>query len=58
MRRHATVDPVYAGLPNIPPHALPTLRIVGKAAKLLASRDRRQSARPQRRIARRRARRE
>ncbi len=33
MRRHATVDPVYAGLPNIPPHVRPTLRIVGKAVK-------------------------
>jgi 16S rRNA (cytosine1402-N4)-methyltransferase len=33
MRRHATVDPVYAGLPQIPVHARPTLRLVGKAFK-------------------------
>ena len=33
MRRHATVDPVYAGLPNIPHHVRPTLRIVGTAVK-------------------------
>jgi 16S rRNA (cytosine1402-N4)-methyltransferase len=31
MRRHAQPDPVYAGLPNIPAHARPTLRLVGKA---------------------------
>ena len=31
MRRHATVDPVYAGLPSIPAAAQPTLRLVGKA---------------------------
>ena len=33
MRRHATVDPVFAGLPEIPARARPTLRIVGKAVK-------------------------
>lgn len=33
MRRHASVDPVLAGLPDIPAHAQPTLRIVGKAVK-------------------------
>jgi 16S rRNA (cytosine1402-N4)-methyltransferase len=31
MRRHAQPDPVYAGLPDIPAHARPTLRLVGKA---------------------------
>jgi 16S rRNA (cytosine1402-N4)-methyltransferase len=30
MRRNSLVDPVYAGLPHIPPHALPKLRLVGK----------------------------
>lgn len=33
MRAHATVDPVYAGLPQIPPSARPVLRIVGKATR-------------------------
>lgn len=33
MRRHATVDPVYAGLPHVPAHAQPVLRLVGKAIK-------------------------
>ena len=33
MRRHATVAPVFAGLPDIPAHARPSLRIVGKAVK-------------------------
>jgi 16S rRNA (cytosine1402-N4)-methyltransferase len=31
MRRHALADPMYAGLPDIPPHARPTLRLVGKS---------------------------
>jgi 16S rRNA (cytosine1402-N4)-methyltransferase len=31
MRRHAQADPVYAGLPDIPPHARPSLRLVGKS---------------------------
>jgi 16S rRNA (cytosine1402-N4)-methyltransferase len=31
MRRHALADPMYAGLPDIPPRARPTLRLVGKA---------------------------
>src|SRR5580692_2111555 len=31
MRRHAQADPMYAGLPDIPPHARPTLRLVGKS---------------------------
>jgi 16S rRNA (cytosine1402-N4)-methyltransferase len=33
MRRHATTDPVYAGLPFVPAHAAPRLRLVGKAAR-------------------------
>jgi len=33
MRRHATPDPVYAGLPDIPAHARPTLRLVGKSVE-------------------------
>jgi 16S rRNA (cytosine1402-N4)-methyltransferase len=31
MRDHASVDPMYAGLPDIPPHARPRLRLVGKS---------------------------
>jgi 16S rRNA (cytosine1402-N4)-methyltransferase len=31
MRRHSLADPMYAGLPNIPPHARPRLRLVGKS---------------------------
>ena len=31
MRRHASVDPMFAGLPSIPPSARPTLRVIGKA---------------------------
>ena len=30
MRDNSRVDPVYAGLPDIPAHALPTLTLVGK----------------------------
>jgi len=30
MRRHSLADPMYAGLPHIPPHARPKLRLVGK----------------------------
>ncbi|HEY2682327.1 MAG TPA: 16S rRNA (cytosine(1402)-N(4))-methyltransferase RsmH [Steroidobacteraceae bacterium] len=33
MRRHASADPVYAGLPNIPAHARPKLRLVGKSVE-------------------------
>lgn len=33
MRRHALADPMYAGLPNIPVHARPKLRLVGKAVQ-------------------------
>ena len=31
MRRHSQADPVYAGLPFIPAHARPKLRLVGKS---------------------------
>jgi 16S rRNA (cytosine1402-N4)-methyltransferase len=31
MRRHASPDPVYAGLPDMPAHARPRLKIVGKS---------------------------
>ena len=31
MRRRSLADPMYAGLPEIPPHARPSLRLVGKA---------------------------
>jgi 16S rRNA (cytosine1402-N4)-methyltransferase len=31
MRRHSLADPMYAGLPDIPAHAQPKLRLVGKA---------------------------
>ena len=30
LRRHASPDPLYAGLPQIPAHARPRLRLVGK----------------------------
>jgi 16S rRNA (cytosine1402-N4)-methyltransferase len=30
MRRHSLPDPMYAGLPDIPAHARPTLKVVGK----------------------------
>jgi 16S rRNA (cytosine1402-N4)-methyltransferase len=33
MRAQASVDPVYAGLPEIPPQAQPKLRLVGKAVR-------------------------
>jgi len=31
MRRHASTDPVYAGLPFVPAHAAPKLALVGRA---------------------------
>jgi 16S rRNA (cytosine1402-N4)-methyltransferase len=31
MRRHASTDPVYAGLPFVPKHAQPKLRLIGKS---------------------------
>jgi 16S rRNA (cytosine1402-N4)-methyltransferase len=30
MRRHASTDPVYAGLPFVPAHALPQLKTIGR----------------------------
>ncbi len=30
LRKHSLADPMYAGLPEIPPHARPGLRLVGK----------------------------
>jgi len=49
MRRHAQADPMYLGLPHIPPHARPTLRLVGKSiepdASEIASNPRARSAR-------------
>jgi 16S rRNA (cytosine1402-N4)-methyltransferase len=49
MRDHAQADPMYAGLPDIPPHARPTLRLVGKSvepdAPEIASNPRARSAR-------------
>jgi 16S rRNA (cytosine1402-N4)-methyltransferase len=33
MRRHSLADPMYAGLPDIPVHARPTLKLVGKAVQ-------------------------
>jgi 16S rRNA (cytosine1402-N4)-methyltransferase len=33
MRRHASTDPVYAGLPFVPAHAAPKLKLVGKSVK-------------------------
>jgi 16S rRNA (cytosine1402-N4)-methyltransferase len=33
MRRHSLADPMYAGLPHIPAHARPKLKIVGKSVE-------------------------
>jgi 16S rRNA (cytosine1402-N4)-methyltransferase len=33
MRRHSSVDPMYAGLPHIPEQARPRLRLVGKSVE-------------------------
>jgi len=33
MRRHSLADPMYAGLPHIPAHARPTLKLVGKSVE-------------------------
>jgi 16S rRNA (cytosine1402-N4)-methyltransferase len=33
MRRHSLADPMYAGLPDIPPSARPVLKLVGKAVQ-------------------------
>jgi 16S rRNA (cytosine1402-N4)-methyltransferase len=31
MRRHSLTDPMYAGFPQVPAHARPKLRLVGKS---------------------------
>jgi 16S rRNA (cytosine1402-N4)-methyltransferase len=33
MREHASTDPVWAGLPEVPPHARPTLKLVGRKTR-------------------------
>jgi 16S rRNA (cytosine1402-N4)-methyltransferase len=33
MRRHSLADPMYAGLPDMPTHARPKLKLVGKSIK-------------------------
>jgi len=33
MRRHSLADPMYAGLPDMPAHARPKLKLVGKATQ-------------------------
>jgi 16S rRNA (cytosine1402-N4)-methyltransferase len=33
MRRHSLADPLYAGLPRIPAHARPKLKVVGKSVE-------------------------
>jgi 16S rRNA (cytosine1402-N4)-methyltransferase len=33
MRRHSLADPMYAGLPDMPAHARPKLKLVGKAVE-------------------------
>jgi 16S rRNA (cytosine1402-N4)-methyltransferase len=33
MRRHSLADPMYAGLPDIPEHARPKLKLVGKSVE-------------------------
>ncbi len=33
MRRHSLTDPMYAGLPQVPEHARPKLRLVGKSVQ-------------------------
>ena len=52
MRRHSLADPMYAGLPSIPVHARPKLRLVGKSVEPRRRRNRAQSARAQRASAR------
>lgn len=48
-RQHASVDPMYAGLPNIPAHVRPVLQLVGKSieptAEEIAGNPRARSAR-------------
>jgi 16S rRNA (cytosine1402-N4)-methyltransferase len=48
MRRHSLADPMYAGLPHIPPQAQPKLRLVGKA---IAPQEAEMSANPRARSA-------
>ena len=48
MRRHAQPDPMYAGLPDIPPHARPDLATGGQVHRARRVGNRRKSARPQR----------
>jgi 16S rRNA (cytosine1402-N4)-methyltransferase len=49
MRDHAQPDPMYAGLPDIPAHARPTLKVLGKSvepdAEEIAANPRARSAR-------------
>jgi 16S rRNA (cytosine1402-N4)-methyltransferase len=49
MRRHALADPMYAGLPSMPAHARPKLKLIGKAiepdAEEVAANPRARSAR-------------
>jgi 16S rRNA (cytosine1402-N4)-methyltransferase len=49
MRRHSLADPMYAGLPDMPAHARPKLKLVGKAVEAppeeVASNPRARSAR-------------
>jgi 16S rRNA (cytosine1402-N4)-methyltransferase len=33
MRRHALTDPMFAGLPEIPASARPTLKLIGKSVQ-------------------------
>ncbi len=49
MRRHSLADPMYAGLPDMPAHARPKLRLVGKAIEADADES---SANPRARSAR------
>jgi len=49
MRRHSLADPMYAGLPHIPVHARPKLKLVGKSIEPDASES---SANPRARSAR------
>lgn len=37
MRQHASEDPMWAGLPEMPPHARPTLRLVGRKQRAEAA---------------------
>ena len=55
MAREARGDEAYAGLPNIPPHARPRLKLVGKLVRPGEGGARAQSARAQRAPAHRRA---